>query len=88
VQLSFEKSTDALHIAIKVEISVGMRSGHNLRKINQNRSTVFMHQQIKLVEIAVNQARTGQSNDQVHQVRVQPAWVAHLFNMSQRTRFN
>ena len=58
-----------------------MGCGDHLGEVNEGDAVLVVQHQVKLVEVAVDQAMAGQPQDQIHQVIVGGCWVGQVVNL-------
>lgn len=73
--------------------SVCMANRDHLRKVNEKRVAVLCNEDVELVEVAVDQARLGQPNNEIHQLTIQLPRLVDTLNLlkwvrRQKTHYN
>ena len=59
-----EEALDAADIAFKVELGVGVRRGHHLRKVDHGHFLVLADHEVELVEVAMDESMLCKLDDQ------------------------
>jgi hypothetical protein len=66
-----------LNVSIEIELSVYVRCGDHLGKVNESYLVLIVQDYIELIEVAVNETVVAQVNNQIHDV------VEHLLMIGQ-----
>ena len=67
---------------MSLPFGISVRGGHHLRKIDNGRPIFRVQKDVELIEVAVNQPKTGQLDNQIHEHTVQGTCISHTVNLA------
>ena len=79
----FINKNSFLDVSVKVVFSVFVICRNHLRKINERNIPVFSYEQVKLVQIAMDEPMSSETNDKGHQLIINLRWLVDFFDLAQ-----